>query len=111
MSEAAQRKERDMVTKEIERLRSSIQMVCRSSLPLGKIMDYIQEDMDAMQAELLMWRRENKEHVQALLEEQRLARHVHNTSGSVVYCESLSLITGHCKDSVFFIDYSVSYSL
>ncbi|XP_028249920.1 TRAF3-interacting protein 1 isoform X3 [Parambassis ranga] len=71
VSETAQRKERDMVTKEIERLRSSIQMVCRSSLPLGKIMDYIQEDMDAMQAELLMWRRENKEHAQALLEEQR----------------------------------------
>uniref|UniRef100_A0A3Q0R728 TRAF3-interacting protein 1 n=1 Tax=Amphilophus citrinellus TaxID=61819 RepID=A0A3Q0R728_AMPCI len=71
VSEAAQKKERDMVTKEIERLRSSIQMVCRSSLPLGKIMDYIQEDMDAMQAELLSWRRENKEHAQALLQEQR----------------------------------------
>lgn len=71
VSEAAQKKERDMVTKEIERLRSSIQLVCRSSLPLGKIMDYIQEDMDAMQAELLSWRRENKEHAQALLQEQR----------------------------------------
>ncbi|XP_047457703.1 TRAF3-interacting protein 1 isoform X2 [Mugil cephalus] len=71
VSEAARKKERDMVTREIERLRSSIQMVCRSSLPLGKIMDYIQEDMDAMQAELHTWRRENKEHAQALLQEQR----------------------------------------
>ncbi|XP_041807223.1 TRAF3-interacting protein 1 isoform X2 [Chelmon rostratus] len=71
VSEAAQRKEREMVTREIERLRSSIQMVCRSTLPLGKIMDYIQEDMDAMQAELNTWRRENKEHAQALLQEQR----------------------------------------
>ncbi|XP_035507329.2 TRAF3-interacting protein 1 isoform X1 [Scophthalmus maximus] len=71
VSEAARKKERDMVTKETERLRSSIQMVCRSSLPLGKIMDYIQEDMDAMQAELHTWRRENKEHAQALLQEQR----------------------------------------
>ncbi|XP_029315467.1 LOW QUALITY PROTEIN: TRAF3-interacting protein 1-like [Cottoperca gobio] len=71
VSEAARKKERDMVTREIERLRSSIQTVCRSTLPLGKIMDYIQEDMDAMQAELQTWRRENKEHAQALLQEQR----------------------------------------
>ncbi|XP_034418071.1 TRAF3-interacting protein 1 isoform X2 [Cyclopterus lumpus] len=71
VSEAARKKERDMVTREIERLRSSIQTVCRSTLPLGKIMDYIQEDMDAMQAELHTWRRENKEHAQALLQEQR----------------------------------------
>ncbi|KAM4558154.1 TRAF3-interacting protein 1 isoform 1-T1 [Odontesthes bonariensis] len=70
VSEAARKKEREMVTREIERLRSSIQMVCRSSLPLGKIMDYIQEDMDAMQAELHAWRRENKEHAKALLQEQ-----------------------------------------
>ncbi|XP_063744379.1 TRAF3-interacting protein 1 isoform X2 [Eleginops maclovinus] len=71
VSEAARKKERDIVTREIERLRSSIQTVCRSTLPLGKIMDYIQEDMDAMQAELQTWRRENKEHAQALLQEQR----------------------------------------
>ncbi|XP_056145945.1 TRAF3-interacting protein 1 [Lampris incognitus] len=71
VSEAARKKERDLVSRELERLRSSIQMVCRSALPLGKIMDYFQEDMDAMQAELLNWRRENKEHAQALLEEQR----------------------------------------
>uniref|UniRef100_A0A3Q3KEW3 TRAF3-interacting protein 1 n=1 Tax=Monopterus albus TaxID=43700 RepID=A0A3Q3KEW3_MONAL len=72
VSEAARKKERDMVTRETERLRSSIQAVCRSTLPLGKIMDYIQEDMDAMQAELHTWRRENKEHAQALLQEQRV---------------------------------------
>nr|XP_046260331.1 TRAF3-interacting protein 1 isoform X2 [Scatophagus argus] len=71
VSEAARKKEWDMVTREIDRLRSSIQTVCRSTLPLGKIMDYIQEDMDAMQAELNTWRRENKEHAQALQQEQR----------------------------------------
>ncbi|KAG9349433.1 hypothetical protein JZ751_027876 [Albula glossodonta] len=72
VSEAAQRKERELVSREIERLRSSIQTVCRSALPLGKIMDYIQEDMDSMQNELQTWRRENQEHAQALLEEQRI---------------------------------------
>lgn len=71
VSEVARNKERDLVTREIERLRSSIQTVCRNTLPLGKIMDYIQEDMDAMKAELSGWRRENREHAQALLQEQR----------------------------------------
>ncbi|KAF7655582.1 hypothetical protein LDENG_00053780 [Lucifuga dentata] len=71
VSEASQKKERDLVSREIEKLRSSIQTVCRSTLPLGKIMDYIQEDVDSMQAELQKWRKENKEHALALLQEQR----------------------------------------
>lgn len=71
VSEASRKKERELVAKEIERLRSSIQTVCRSALPLGKIMDYIQEDMDSMQNELQSWRKENKENAQALLQEQR----------------------------------------
>ncbi|KAG5833791.1 hypothetical protein ANANG_G00279620 [Anguilla anguilla] len=66
------RKERELVSREMDRLRSSIQTVCRSALPLGKIMDYIQEDMDSMQNELQTWRRENQEHAQALLQEQRV---------------------------------------
>lgn len=69
--EATRKKERELVVREIERLRTSIQSVCRSALPLGKIMDYIQEDMDSMQNELQNWRRENKEHAEALLQEQR----------------------------------------
>ncbi|XP_073702344.1 TRAF3-interacting protein 1 [Garra rufa] len=72
VSEASRKKERELVAKEIERLRSSIQTVCRSALPLGKIMDYIQEDMDSMQNELQTWRKENKENAQALLQEQRI---------------------------------------
>ncbi|XP_016425787.1 TRAF3-interacting protein 1 isoform X1 [Sinocyclocheilus rhinocerous] len=72
VSEVSRKKERELVAKEIERLRSSIQTVCRSALPLGKIMDYIQEDMDSMQNELQTWRKENKENAQALLQEQRI---------------------------------------
>ncbi|XP_053090328.1 TRAF3-interacting protein 1 isoform X2 [Pangasianodon hypophthalmus] len=70
--EAARKKEREFVVREIERLRTSVQSVCRSALPLGKIMDYIQEDMDSMQNELQSWRRENREHAEALLQEQRI---------------------------------------
>ncbi|NWJ02173.1 MIPT3 protein, partial [Crypturellus undulatus] len=72
VSEAARKKERDLVAKEIERLQVSIQTLCRSSLPLGKIMDYIQEDMDAMKNELQMWRHENRQLGEALQKEQSI---------------------------------------
>ncbi|XP_068803839.1 TRAF3-interacting protein 1 isoform X9 [Struthio camelus] len=72
VSEAARKKERDLVAKEIEKLQVSIQTLCRSSLPLGKIMDYIQEDMDAMKNELQMWRHENRQLAEALQKEQSI---------------------------------------
>ncbi|CAI9548603.1 unnamed protein product [Staurois parvus] len=72
LTENGRKKEKDMVTKEIEKLRSSIQILCRSALPLGKIMDYIQEDMDTMKNELQMWKKENGEHAEVLLREQSI---------------------------------------
>ncbi|XP_063789325.1 TRAF3-interacting protein 1 [Pseudophryne corroboree] len=70
LSDTGRKKEKELVMKEIEKLRSSIQIVCRSALPLGKIMDYIQEDMDTMKNELQTWRRENREHAEVLQREQ-----------------------------------------
>nr|XP_051694195.1 TRAF3-interacting protein 1 isoform X18 [Oryctolagus cuniculus] len=70
--ESAWRKEKDIVCKEMEKLRVSIQTLCRSALPLGKIMDYLQEDVDAMQSELQLWRGESRQHAQALQEEQSI---------------------------------------
>ncbi|XP_026534754.1 TRAF3-interacting protein 1 [Notechis scutatus] len=70
VSEAAKRKEKDLVTKEIEKFRGAIQALCRSALPLGKIMDYIQEDVDAMKNELQTWQNENKELEETLRKEQ-----------------------------------------
>lgn len=70
MSEAAKRKEKDLVAKEIEKFRGSIQALCRSVLPLGKIMDYIQEDVDAMKNELQIWHNENKQLEESLQKEQ-----------------------------------------
>lgn len=69
--ESSWKKEKDIVSKEIEKLRVSIQTLCRSALPLGKIMDYIQEDVDAMQNELQLWHAENQQHAEALQQEQR----------------------------------------
>lgn len=70
--EPAWKKEKDVVSKEIEKLRASIQTLCRSALPLGKIMDYLQEDADAMRLELQLWRRENQQHAEALRAEQSI---------------------------------------
>ncbi|CAJ0935940.1 unnamed protein product [Ranitomeya imitator] len=70
LTDTGRKKEKDLVTKEIEKLRGSIQILCRSALPLGKMMDYIQEDMDTMKNELQMWRTENREHAEVLLREQ-----------------------------------------
>ncbi|XP_064308257.1 TRAF3-interacting protein 1 isoform X1 [Phalacrocorax carbo] len=72
LSEAARKKERDLVAKEIEKFQVSIQTLCRSALTLGRIMDYIQEDMDAMKNELQMWRHENRQHAEALQKEQSI---------------------------------------
>ncbi|KAI6065385.1 TRAF3-interacting protein 1 isoform X3 [Aix galericulata] len=72
VSEAARKKERDLVAKEIEKFQVSIQTLCRSALTLGRIMDYIQEDMDAMRNELQMWRHENRQHAEALQKEQSI---------------------------------------
>ncbi|KAL8599770.1 hypothetical protein ACOMHN_040480 [Nucella lapillus] len=72
LSDAQRRKQRELVSKEIERLQTSIQSLTRSANPLGKIMDYVQEDMDSMQKELDRWRSENKEHALALRRERNV---------------------------------------
>ena len=45
---------------QVDKLRGSIQTLTRSANPLGKIMDYVQEDLHSMQKERDMWRTENK---------------------------------------------------
>ena len=71
MNEANRRKEREMVQKEIDKLRGSIQTLTRSVNPLGKIMDFVQEDLDSMQKELENWKTENKTNTKDLQREQR----------------------------------------
>lgn len=40
----------------MDSLRDSIQKLTRSINPLGKLMDFLQEDVDSMQMELAMWK-------------------------------------------------------
>ncbi|NXG52746.1 MIPT3 protein, partial [Psilopogon haemacephalus] len=72
VSEVARKKERDLVAKEIKKSQVSIQTLCQSALTLSRIMDYIQEDVDAMKNELQMWRQENRQHAEALQKEQSI---------------------------------------
>ena len=57
VNEHARAAERAAVVKEIEQLRGIIQTLARSAHPLGKLMDYVLEDMDVMRKEMLLWRR------------------------------------------------------
>ncbi|NXG14045.1 MIPT3 protein, partial [Grallaria varia] len=69
-SGASRTRERDLVAKEIEKSQVSIQTLSQNALALGRIVDYIQEDMDAMRNELETWRQEKRQHEEALRREQ-----------------------------------------
>jgi len=71
MSDASRRKERDVAQRDVDKLRTSIQSLTRSVNPLGKILDFLQEDVDAMQKELSVWRNESHNNTVALQREQR----------------------------------------
>ncbi|NWI60824.1 MIPT3 protein, partial [Calyptomena viridis] len=70
--EASRKRERDLVAKEVQKCQASIQTVCRHAVAFGRIVDYIQEDMDAMKNELHMWKQENKQLEEALRREQSI---------------------------------------
>ncbi|XP_061182834.1 TRAF3-interacting protein 1-like isoform X1 [Saccostrea echinata] len=72
ITDAQRMKQRQQVQKEIDKLRVSIQTLTRSANPLGKVMDYVQEDLDSMQKELQRWKQENKEHSMELKRERSI---------------------------------------
>jgi TRAF3-interacting protein 1 len=41
--------------KQIEHLKDLIQKLVRSANPMGKLMDFVQEDIDSMQREFTKW--------------------------------------------------------
>jgi len=84
--EAGRRRERELAGREIERLRGSIQTVTRAANPLGKLMDFLQEDVDSMQRELAMWQRTNLELMTQLRMEHRCATFVCSLYYCVVCC-------------------------
>ncbi|XP_015116724.1 TRAF3-interacting protein 1 [Diachasma alloeum] len=54
--EAGMRKDKEAVVKEVDKLRGTIQSLTRTTNPLGKLMDFLQEDAEIMEKELWEWR-------------------------------------------------------
>jgi len=54
MSEAEETKHK----KRIEKIRSEIQQISRTAAPIGRVLDFIQEDMDSMENEFEQWTQE-----------------------------------------------------
>ena len=72
MTEIGRRRDRESTQREVDKLRSSIQTLTRSANPLGKLMDFLQEDVDSMQRELESWKEENQRLNLALKQEEVL---------------------------------------
>jgi P2-related tail formation protein len=84
--EAGRRRERELAGREIERLRGSVQTLTRAANPLGKLMDFLQEDVDSMQRELATWQRTNLELMAQLRMEHRCEAFVCSLYDCVVCC-------------------------
>ena len=63
-------RERAAVAKEMDTLRGNIQSLARSTNPLAKILDFLQEDVDAMIQERDNWREEKKKYLAELKREE-----------------------------------------
>lgn len=58
--------------KSILELRQKIQKICQSANPLGKIIDFVYEDMETMNKELVKWRRAHQANLEKFEEEKAL---------------------------------------
>lgn len=59
---------------ELEKLRNSIQVICQSTNPLGKCMDYVHEDLSAMSKEHDKWESEYRLTLDSLEEQKRVSK-------------------------------------
>ena len=57
--------------KQIEHLKDLIQKLVRSVNPMGKLMDFVQEDIDSMQREFTKWSEIYKQATSDLKKEQK----------------------------------------
>merc|ERR1712054_425997 len=65
-------KDKEKHKNEIAVLRSNIQTLCQSSNPLGKCLEFVQEDMDSMGRELETWKADSRMYSSKLQEEARI---------------------------------------
>ncbi|XP_077261074.1 intraflagellar transport 54 isoform X2 [Temnothorax americanus] len=69
--ESGSKRDRETAAKEIDKLRGTIQTLTRTTNPLGKLLDYVQEDVEMMQKELLDWRSQYRQLSEQLEGEQK----------------------------------------
>ncbi|XP_011261052.1 TRAF3-interacting protein 1 isoform X1 [Camponotus floridanus] len=69
--ESGSKRDREVVAKEIDKLRGTIQTLTRATNPLGKLLDYVQEDVEVMQKELLDWKSQYRQLNEQLEKEQK----------------------------------------
>ncbi|XP_029167472.1 TRAF3-interacting protein 1 [Nylanderia fulva] len=69
--ESGSKRDREAAAKEIDKLRGTIQTLTRTTNPLGKLLDYVQEDVEMMQKELLDWRKQYRQLSEQLEREQK----------------------------------------
>uniref|UniRef100_A0A1B6EJN8 TRAF3-interacting protein 1 n=1 Tax=Cuerna arida TaxID=1464854 RepID=A0A1B6EJN8_9HEMI len=62
----------EAVIREVDKLRSAIQALTRAANPLGKLIDFLQEDVESMQGELETWVTTNRQLTTQLQGEERL---------------------------------------
>ncbi|GFT03736.1 TRAF3-interacting protein 1 [Nephila pilipes] len=62
--------ERHSASKELAQLRSFVQSLSKTAVPLGRMLDFLQEDLDSMKMELRMWKEEHEQNLIALHKEQ-----------------------------------------
>lgn len=77
IDKAAAKKHKDFAAAaetDVPGLQLAVQELCRSTNPLGKCMDYVREDLSAMNRELEKWRDDYREQLCAMDEEEKASR-------------------------------------
>ena len=68
------KKEREKIQKEIDKLKESIQTLTKASIPLGRTLEFLQEDIEMMQKELTKWTDESELNLKAFKRQQAEAQ-------------------------------------
>lgn len=73
VNEAAKKRDREATEQEMERLCQILQNLTRSALPLGKLIDLMQEDFESIQTEYREWKAEDERWQQEIRKTERFA--------------------------------------
>ncbi|KAL5109207.1 TRAF3-interacting protein 1 [Taenia crassiceps] len=66
VNEAARKRDREAIEREMERLCQLLQNLTRAALPLGKLIDLMQEDFESIQTEYREWKAEDERRQQEI---------------------------------------------